>query len=79
MASRKTFLWRSAAAAVVTGDLSAMVVEQMGAKFSPDSKEVMFVDLNASRLVIGELANAEADANAGPPSREPSYAVHDWK
>jgi hypothetical protein len=66
MASRKTFLWRSTSAAVVTGDMSAMVVEQMGAKFSPDSKEVMFVDPNASRLVIGELANAEADANARP-------------
>jgi Tol biopolymer transport system component len=28
----------------------------MGAKFSPDSKQVIFVDFNASQLVIGDIA-----------------------
>jgi hypothetical protein len=51
----------------------------MDAKFSPDSKEVMFVDFNASRLVIGELASRKLTPMPGPASREHSYAVYDWK
>jgi Tol biopolymer transport system component len=51
----------------------------MEAKFSPDSKEVIFVDYNASRLVIGELATRKLTPMPGPASREHSYAVYDWK
>jgi Tol biopolymer transport system component len=51
----------------------------MGAKFSPDSKEVMFVDFNASRLVIGDLATRKLTLMPVYGSREYGYAVYDWK
>jgi WD40 repeat protein len=51
----------------------------MGAKFSPDSKEVMFVDFSASRLVIGDVATRKLTPMPGPPSRDNSYGVYDWR
>jgi Tol biopolymer transport system component len=51
----------------------------MGAKFSPDSKEVMFIDFNGSRLVIGDLATRKLIPLTvfGPGGGE--YVVYDWK
>jgi Tol biopolymer transport system component len=51
----------------------------LGAKFSPDSKEVIFVDFNASRLVIADLATRKLTPMPGPDSKVQSYAVYDWK
>lgn len=51
----------------------------MGAKFSPDSKEVMFVDFNASRLVIGDLATRKLTPIPGSSSERYAYVVCDWK
>ncbi|MGA8222263.1 MAG: hypothetical protein WB780_11465 [Candidatus Acidiferrales bacterium] len=50
------------------------------AKFSPDSKEVIFVDFNASRLVIGDLATRKLTPMPGAGSKEyGGNAVYDWK
>jgi Tol biopolymer transport system component len=51
----------------------------MGAKFSPNSKNVMFVDFNASRLVIGDLATRKLTPIPGSSSERYAYAVCDWK
>jgi len=51
----------------------------MGAKFSPDSKNVMFVDFNASRIVIGDLATRKLAPLTGPGSGGHGYVLCDWK
>jgi WD40 repeat protein len=51
----------------------------MGAKFSPDSKEVIFLDYNASRLVIADLATRKLTPMPAYGPREYGYAVYDWK
>jgi len=51
----------------------------MGARFSPDSKEIIFVDYSASRLVIGDLATRKLTPMPAYGSRENGYAVYDWK
>ena len=51
----------------------------LGAKFSPDSKEVMFVDFNASRLIIGDLATRKLTPQAVSGPRGDEYIVCDWK
>jgi hypothetical protein len=51
----------------------------MRAKFSPDSKEVMFVDYNASRLVIGDLATRKLTLMPAYGPREYGHVVYDWK
>ncbi len=51
----------------------------MKAKFSPDSKQVIFVDFNASRLVIGDLATRKLTPLPACASREYGCAVYDWK
>jgi Tol biopolymer transport system component len=51
----------------------------MGAKFSPDSKQVMFVDFNGSRLVIGDLAARKLTPLADSSCGEGNCAVYDWK
>ncbi|MGC1944620.1 MAG: hypothetical protein WA664_12770 [Candidatus Acidiferrales bacterium] len=51
----------------------------MAAKFSPDSKEVIFIDFNASRLVIGDLATRKLTPLPAYGFREYGYAVYDWK
>jgi hypothetical protein len=50
----------------------------MGAKFSPDAKQVMFVDYNGPRLVVGDVAVRKVTPlmdcrGAG------TCAVYDWK
>jgi Tol biopolymer transport system component len=49
------------------------------AKFSPDSKEVMFVDFNDSRLVIGDLATRKLIPLTGLGRGGGLYAVYGWK
>jgi len=49
------------------------------AKFSPDSKEVMFVDFNASRFVIGDIATRRLNPVAGSGTGGYEYVVCDWK
>ena len=51
----------------------------LGAKFSPDSKEVLFTDFNASRLVIGDLATRKLTPMPAYGSRDFGYPVYDWK
>jgi Tol biopolymer transport system component len=51
----------------------------LGAKFSPDSKEVLFTDFNAARLVIGDLATRKLTPMPGYEFREYGYAMYDWK
>ncbi len=51
----------------------------MGAKFSPDSKQVMFVDFNGSRLVIGDLAARKLTPLADSSCGEENCAVYGWK
>jgi len=52
----------------------------MGAKFSPDSKKVMFVDfVNASRLVIGDLATRKLTPLSDSSCVAGDCAVYDWK
>jgi Tol biopolymer transport system component len=51
----------------------------MRAKFSPDSKEVMFVDFNASRFVIGDISTRKLSLVAGSGARGYEYIVCNWK
>jgi Tol biopolymer transport system component len=51
----------------------------MRAKFSPDSKEVIFVEFNVTRLVIGDLATRKLTPMPAHGSIEYDYAVYDWK
>jgi Tol biopolymer transport system component len=51
----------------------------MGAKFSPDSKEVMFVDFNASRFVVGNISTRKLSPVAGSGATGSEYFVFDWK
>jgi Tol biopolymer transport system component len=52
----------------------------MRARFSPDSKAVIFVDFNASRFVIANLATRKLTPMPLSGSREyGGYAVYDWK
>jgi Tol biopolymer transport system component len=51
----------------------------MGAKFSPDSKEVIFKEFDAFRLVIGDLATRKLTPMPANGSREYDFAVYDWK
>ena len=51
----------------------------MGAKFSPNSKKVMFVEFNASRFVIGDLATRKLTPQAVSGPRGDEYIVCDWK
>ena len=55
------------------------VASSIGPVFSPDSKEVMFVDFNASRLVIGELATRKLTPQAVSGPRTDEYRVCGWK
>lgn len=49
------------------------------AKFSPDSKEVMFVDFNASQFVIGNISTRKLSPVAGSGANGYEYIVCDWK
>lgn len=49
------------------------------AKFSPDSKEVMFVEFNASRFVIGNISTRKLHPVAGSGAGGYEYIVCDWK
>jgi len=51
----------------------------MGAKVSPDSKEVMFVDFNASRFVIGDISTRKLSPVAGTGAGGYEYVVCDWR
>jgi Tol biopolymer transport system component len=51
----------------------------IGAKFSPDSKKVMFVDYNASHLLIGDLTTRKLTPLPPSGSRGYGYVVYDWK
>ena len=51
----------------------------LGAKFSPDSKEVMFVDFNASRFVIGNITTRKLSSIAGSGTGGYEYIVCDWE
>jgi Tol biopolymer transport system component len=51
----------------------------LGAKFSLDSKEVMFVDFNASRFVIGDISTRKLNPAAGSGVGGYEYVVCDWK
>jgi len=51
----------------------------LGAKFSPDSKEVMFVDFNAACFVIGDLATRKLTPMPAFGHRDYGYPVFDWK
>jgi Tol biopolymer transport system component len=51
----------------------------MGAKFSPDSKEVMFVEFNAPRFVIGDISTRKLSPVAGSGASGYAYVVCDWK
>jgi Tol biopolymer transport system component len=51
----------------------------MGAKFSPDSKKVIFVDFNASRFMIGDISTRKLSPVAGAGARGYEYVVCDWK
>ena len=51
----------------------------MGAKFSPDSKEVMFVEFNAPRFMIGDISTRKLSPVAGTGARGYAYVVCDWK
>jgi hypothetical protein len=51
----------------------------IGPVFSPDSKKVMFMDFNASRLVIGDLATRKLTPQAVSDPRGDEYGVCDWK
>jgi Tol biopolymer transport system component len=51
----------------------------MGAKFSPDSKQVIFVEFNGSRLVIGDLESRKLTALSSPSSGGGNYLVYGWK
>lgn len=55
------------------------VASSIGPVFSPDSKKVMFVDFNAARLVIGDLATRKLTPQAVSGPRTDEYAVCDWK
>lgn len=49
------------------------------AKFSPDSREVMFVDFNASRFVVGNISTRKLHPVAGSGAGGYEYIVCDWK
>ena len=49
------------------------------AEFSPDSKEVMFVDFNDSRLVTGDLATRKLIPLTGVGPGGGEYVVYGWK
>jgi hypothetical protein len=51
----------------------------MGAKFSPDSKKVMFVEFNGPRLVIGDLDRRKLIPLQGSGSGVGDYVVYGWK
>lgn len=51
----------------------------MRAKFSPDSKQVMFVDFNASRFVIGDISTRKLSPVAGTGTGGYEFVVCDWK
>lgn len=53
----------------------------IGARFSPDSKRVMFVDYNESQLVVGDLKTRDLTTLAGDGSSTGVLAlgVLDWK
>ncbi len=51
----------------------------LGAKFSPDSKEVMFIDFNGSGLAIGDLATRKLIPLTGLGPGGGEYRVYDWK
>jgi Tol biopolymer transport system component len=50
----------------------------MGAKFSPDAKQVMFIEFNGSRLVIGDLEKRKLTPLSSP-SGGGNYVVYGWK
>ena len=51
----------------------------LGAKFSPDSKEVIFVEYNACRFVIADLATRKLTPMPLSGSREYGNTIYDWK
>jgi Tol biopolymer transport system component len=51
----------------------------LSAKFSPDSKEVIFVEFNAFGLVIADLATRKLTPLPSSGPRDYGYAVYDWK
>jgi Tol biopolymer transport system component len=55
------------------------VASSIGPVFSPDSKKVMFVDFNAARLVIGDLATRKLTPQAVSGPRTDEYGVCGWK
>ncbi|MGO9591310.1 MAG: WD40 repeat domain-containing protein [Candidatus Acidiferrales bacterium] len=59
--------------------LSEKNAPSMRAIFSPDSKEVIFVDFNDSCLVIGDLATRKLIPLPGLGPGGGQYTVYDWK
>jgi Tol biopolymer transport system component len=51
----------------------------MDAKFSPDSKKVMFVDFYPPHFVIGDLATRKLTPMPAPASEGDALTVYDWK
>jgi dipeptidyl aminopeptidase/acylaminoacyl peptidase len=51
----------------------------LGAIFSPDSKEAMFMDFNGPRLVIGDLATRKLIPLPGFAPAGGEHVVYDWK
>jgi Tol biopolymer transport system component len=51
----------------------------MRARFSPDSREVIFVDYNAFRFVIADLATRKLTPIRAYGPKEYNYAICDWK
>jgi len=53
----------------------------INARFSPDSKRVMFVEFDAGRLVIGDLQSRELTTLAGDSRRPGTYILRicDWQ
>jgi Tol biopolymer transport system component len=51
----------------------------VAAKFSPDSKELIFKEFNAYRLVVGDLATRKLTLVRAYDSREYGCTVYDWK
>lgn len=49
------------------------------AKFSPDSKQVIFVDFNASRFVIGDISTRKLNPVPGTSAGGYAFVVCDWK
>ncbi len=51
----------------------------LAAKFSPDSKKVIFVDYKANQSVVADIATRTLTPLPGPSSLGSQYVIYDWK